>query len=129
MTVSLLVYSYQNGVLGIAAFYFCSHFPSCHILLTFNHYNQTILNTTFEGLGKHDKACSDYSLALDIDPKNANAAHNRAASHEKAGRLEEAVRDFCMEIDLTFPIVSKSLSTPPSHVTRSLQRFIRKDIF
>ena len=55
---------------------------------------------TCAGLGEHDKACNDYSLALDIDPKNANAAHNRAASHEKAGRLEEAVSDFSLALQL-----------------------------
>lgn len=49
---------------------------------------------------KWEAAIVDYSAAIALDPRNANAFHNRGTSCEKMGRLQEAVGDFSRAIEL-----------------------------
>jgi|TARA_B110000208_G_C11747198_1_gene422149 Flp pilus assembly protein TadD len=47
-----------------------------------------------------EQAVADYSHALEIEPANANAFHNRGTTLDKMGRLKEAINDFSAAIRL-----------------------------
>ena len=46
---------------------------------------------SYDKLGRHDEALEDYTRALEMQPKNSTAYHNRGNTLEKMGRLEEAM--------------------------------------
>ena len=58
------------------------------------------LTSIFLIYSEYNKAILDYTLALEIDPKNANALHNRGSSSEKAGNLNDALSDFTLALQL-----------------------------
>ena len=45
-------------------------------------------------------AVGDYTRALEIDPRNAHALHNRAISHDRLGNAHRAAQDFAAAGDL-----------------------------
>jgi Flp pilus assembly protein TadD len=51
-------------------------------------------------MGRLDEAVSDYSRALELDARNANAYHNRGSTLDKLGRLHDAISDFSRAIEL-----------------------------
>ena len=51
-------------------------------------------------IGQYEQAVADYTRAIALDPRNANAYHNRGSSYDKMGRLVEAVNDFSKAIEL-----------------------------
>jgi Flp pilus assembly protein TadD len=51
-------------------------------------------------LGLFKEAVTDFTTALSIDPKNANAYCNRGSSLEKMNHLSEAINDYTRAIAL-----------------------------
>ena len=45
-------------------------------------------------------AIRDYSQAIELNPRSAEASHNRGTACQKKGDLDEAIRDFAKAIDL-----------------------------
>ena len=60
--------------------------------------NMSPVNTT--RLGEHDKAIADYSEAIRVDPKEADAYINRGSVFESKGELDRAIADFSQAIRL-----------------------------
>lgn len=42
-------------------------------------------------MGRFEEALRDYTAAIAVEPRNANAYHNRGAVYDKLGRLEDAI--------------------------------------
>ena len=51
-------------------------------------------------LGKHDLAVQDYSEAIKLEPKNAEAYNNRANAYSLLGQFNHALRDYDQAIKL-----------------------------
>ena len=51
-------------------------------------------------LGQDDKAVADYSKAIELDPSNVYAWHNRGMIHATLGQVDEAVADYTKAIEL-----------------------------
>ncbi len=50
--------------------------------------------------GQYDEAISDYTKALEIDPKFTEAYHNRGTAYGKKGRYDEAISDFTKALEI-----------------------------
>ena len=50
--------------------------------------------------GDHYGAISDYTKAIELDPKNVYSYHNRGVSREILGKCYEAISDFIKAIEL-----------------------------
>lgn len=67
-------------------------------------------------MGRLDEAVADYSTAISLEPRNANAFHNRGSTLDKMGRLDHAVADF-----------SAALELDPSNATTHNARGLARD--
>ena len=67
-------------------------------------------------MGRLEEAVADYSTAIGLEPRNANAFHNRGSTLDKMGRLEHAVADF-----------SSALELDPSNATTHNARGLARD--
>lgn len=60
--------------------------------------DETALKTSLAGalgaLGRYDEGLTQLTEALELDPLNVEAYHNRAVIHERGGRPEEAIADY-----------------------------------
>ena len=54
----------------------------------------TSLAGTFGAMGDFDKALEQLEMALELDPLNVEAYHNRAVIHERRGQVELAITDY-----------------------------------
>ena len=59
-------------------------------------------------------AVADYTHALDRDPDNAHALHNRGISHDRLGNDAAAMRDFNRVLDLERSKGATSRESPTS---------------
>ena len=55
---------------------------------------------TFWQIGKTDKAIADYSKAIEIDPKYAEAYCNRGVAYGKIEQWDKAIADFNKAIEI-----------------------------
>ena len=67
-------------------------------------------------MGRLDEAVADYTAAITLEPRNANAFHNRGSTLDKLGRLDGAVADF-----------SSALELDPSNATTHNARGLARD--
>lgn len=58
------------------------------------------LGFAFDKLRMYNDAISDYTKAIEMDPKNAYAYYNRGISHDKKGDYNIAIKDFIRAIEL-----------------------------
>ena len=54
-------------------------------------------------MAEYDKAIVDYSEAIRLDPKNAEADYGRGLAHEKKGEKAKADEDFAQAKKLGYP--------------------------
>lgn len=61
---------------------------------------------SLDKLGKYEDAYEDYTRAIEIQPKNSNAYHNRGNIGERLKRFDDAIADFTKAIELGEPACS-----------------------
>ena len=54
----------------------------------------------YEKKGQYDKAISDYSKAIEINPKYAKAYNNRGIAHAIRGQYEKTISDYNKAIEI-----------------------------
>ncbi|MEA2625824.1 MAG: hypothetical protein QOD06_1869 [Candidatus Binatota bacterium] len=55
---------------------------------------RTSLAGALGALGKYDEALAELGKAIELEPLNPEAYHNRAVIHERRGEREQAIRDY-----------------------------------
>lgn len=63
-----------------------------------NYYNNR--GTAFSSKGDYDRAISDYTKAIELDPKNSDAYYNRGNTYVMKGNFDLAISDFTRAIEL-----------------------------
>ena len=58
-------------------------------------------------LGKPEEAIKDYTKAIELDPKDAEAYNNRGTEFSSLGKSEEAIKDYTKAIELNPQYMSK----------------------
>ena len=55
---------------------------------------------TFLSIKKYEEAIADYTKAIELDPKDADAYYNRGGAYKALGKTKEAEADFAKAKEL-----------------------------
>ncbi len=70
------------------------------VLTRFEKEGIQIRGLAYKEKGKYDEAISDYSKALEINPRDAEAYYNRGIVYNRKGQYDEAISDFSKALEI-----------------------------